>query len=44
MVVSLMVRFARSQIRRPAGAATMRALLSTNIVRSNMDRTITLPI
>ena len=36
--------FARIHIISPAGTATAQALPSTNIVRSNMERTITLPI
>lgn len=44
MVASPMVRFAISQITIPAGAATTTARPSTNRVRSNMERTMTLPI
>lgn len=38
------VRFPRSQMSIPVGAATMQALPSTNRVLSNTERTMTLPI
>ena len=43
-VISPTVIFAISQIKSPAGAATMTALPRTNSVRSKTERTITLPI
>ena len=43
-LASATVTFAMSHIIRPAGAATAAALPRTNRVRSNTERTITLPI